>query len=310
MAKQDFGNGLQYDPDTGEIVINDDTGNQVYQFDPKTNKTNYNGQSYAGRYNPAVMGLMTGDQLQSAYDPLIAGQNKYLNEPADTKKGSAGNYWQNLSQGSADSIAFNKAYFDAQKTASPDDQSFFDTLKSMSSQRQEQDHQSQLAAGQQRLQGPDQLSYKDWYGSGGAQNGNTYDQYQKQFGQPAAQPQQSNQLAQTMAGGSQQPQQSQQPDTSASQPTAQPDYSGFMKAVYGQLQPYLAQLSTPQQSVIPTSTSRPFSLSPQTSSPDFNSGGYNPQSPNNAPTTGTSGKGSPTSQPQSDGMATGQFGSK
>lgn len=306
MAKQDFGNGLQYDSDTGEVVIKDTTGSEVYRYDPNASgggHTYYGGQSYVGRYNPAVMGLMTGEQLQSAYDPLIANQNKYINAPTDTTKGSAANYWQNLGQNPADHIAFNSAYFKAQDTASAEDKSFFDTLKSMAGQRQTQPAVSTtITPGTTAVAQPAPQ---------------TTELAKAITPQPAVMPTPQIATPEQHKTISSQPVSAQEQapasDTSATEPKAQPDYSGFLKAMYDQVSPYLASLSTPQQPAKPDNSaysSKPFSLGTQNASPDFKSGGYNPQPGYGSTPSGASGKSS-TSQPSgSQGMATGQFGSK
>lgn len=350
MAQMDMGNGLLYDPKTGEVVINDKDGNQVYQFDPTKNVTNYGGQSYAGRYNPVALGSIADSQVTSAYDPLIAGQEKYTDV-----KTKAGQYWQNLKQAPADQIAFNSAYTSANKNLSSEQQSFFDTLRSMAETRdpslKPKPRSSTLATGEYAgiedistiIDNPNltdsvkQAILQNLSSKGelpGTQNEIQNNLNKLNDRQQSTQPQTNVNAAQAIPTVSQSVQPTQattsqttQQDSSSSQQNVQPDYNGFLQELYTQVSPSQASLSSSQNSFSSTPdtttnassyASSPFSIGGgstiQKSNPvSSNSilGGYSAQSNYQESAGQLSGKGQPSqSNTSSSGMSTGKFGSK
>lgn len=300
MAIKTFGNGLQYNTDTGEVVINDNSGKQVYKYDPNAvggGKTYYGGQTLTGMYNPLIIAQMSGQNLQDAYQGYLNTNDKVQQDYNSTPnyKGkdvsNQQNYWRNMNQGTLDQLAFNKAYQSLAGKADDQTNAFFAALKNQAT--------AQSTPQPSQPQAPAQPAVRP---------------VQQPISQPVTPQQVQQPTNSTPAFQAQTQQQTQAPtDTSATQPNVQPDYAGFLQAVYNQVAPYFSQ---PSQNSTSSFSSPTFQIgspkaqigqTPIDNSPTFSLGGYNPQQ--SSIPTGSSGKTAPV-QESSQGMATGKFGSK
>src|ERR1019366_1004346 len=69
MAYKDLGNGIQFDPETGQMQIIDQTGASQWAYDPRhgaNGGTQLGNQWYNGELNPNVLAKMTDQQYTDA----------------------------------------------------------------------------------------------------------------------------------------------------------------------------------------------------------------------------------------------------
>ena len=156
MAMQDLAKGIRYDPDTGDLVLLDESGAQIYSYNSVSGKTtvgansdgktNVGGDEYAGRLNPLALQSMGNIDSGQFYDDYTALQKKYSSTDSAYKQIGQGHVyadnrtegqklWDSAGQTNADQYVFSQTYDTANKALSQEDQSFFDVLKTMAEQQ-------------------------------------------------------------------------------------------------------------------------------------------------------------------------------
>lgn len=103
MAFTDLGNGVMFDPITGALKIGDQ-----YNYDPSKGTTSFGGNSYTGRYDPAVLSLITPELQQQAkdkYDPLF---DEQFEKEAFDRTATMGGYYNQDTKVGGDQGLFDK----------------------------------------------------------------------------------------------------------------------------------------------------------------------------------------------------------
>jgi hypothetical protein len=195
MSWIDLGNGVRYNQQTGAAeYIDQETGEEIYKYDPTSQHTYYGGQKYVGRYDPWIIGGMTDEDFtkrQEEYEPWLdeafdrLSKNHFLQDENDHRVTAAMNSQQHMS--------FNAAYWDAlERTKQEGGQSFFDYASGLGAQesagtgQQPTESQPSLPSTPQEPDSSSQFGNYDW-GALYDQISNYFMPQQQQAGKPREQ---------------------------------------------------------------------------------------------------------------------------